>query len=166
MSHAAFYSIHTCISAPRVLSILLEYIDEEKNVVVDRQMHTITMHPDAGKAIIEIKSDDDRPASVDVYLEPTSVVCIDFLPPVFDSSVLPMYAISPGRVAVFIQPFAAGVDVFDRPVVRFEDGMFEDVIVGRGRRIRIKTDAENTGVSRGGQLWGGEVAVKWGANHC
>ncbi|KAK4032101.1 hypothetical protein C8A01DRAFT_20784 [Parachaetomium inaequale] len=172
MSYKAVYTLQTSFSTPQTLTILLEYVEMPKNIVVDTQTHTITMHrgENQPKATIEVTSGDGRTASEEVYLEHSSVVCIDFLPRVFDSSVLPMYAISPDRVVVFMQPFAAGMDPLERPVVRFEGGMFENEF---GRRIPVETNSEGTDVSGGGQsgvegfrealarLFG-DVAVKWG----
>ena len=179
-SYAAFYTLQTSFSAPRTLIIVLEYVHQPTSTLVDNQTHTITMQPDENhpRATIESTSNDGVTAGEEVFLAPSSVVCIDFLPRVFDWSVQPLYAVTPDRVAVFMQPFAAGVDPLQRPVVRFEGGMFEDVVGAVGRRMEVEPISEGTDVSATGQsgvegfhqalvrLFGDGAAVKWGTDYC
>ncbi|KAH6843425.1 hypothetical protein B0I37DRAFT_448732 [Chaetomium sp. MPI-CAGE-AT-0009] len=169
MPATAFFSLDTNAADPRTLSVLLEYVHKPSNTVLDAQKHTITMHPAESRATIEATSCSGVTASQDVYLSADSTLCVDFLPRVFDNTVWPMYAISPDRVAVMMQPFAADIEGPERPLVKFEYGMFEDVFGGR-----IKIGAETPDVAADGRsgltvfydglakLFGEGMGVKWG----
>lgn len=153
MPSTAFFTLHTGVTDPRTLTILLEYIHKPFNMVVDTQTHTITMHPAENRATITSTSWSGVTATEDVFLSRDNIVLIDFLPRVFEGTVKPMYAIGVDRVAVLMQPYATDIEGFERPLIRFENGMFEDVF---GGRIKIGPGPEPSGVAADGRS-GGEV---------
>ncbi|KAK3291157.1 uncharacterized protein B0H64DRAFT_478472 [Chaetomium fimeti] len=140
MPSTAFFSVRISDTDPKTLIVLLEYIHKPTNIVLDCQKHTITLHPTESRATISVTSRGGVTASEDVVLSSDSVVCTDFLPRIFDNTVLPMYAISPDRVAIMMQPFAANIEGPERPLIKFEGGMFEEVF---GGRIGIDADPRN-----------------------
>jgi uncharacterized membrane protein len=166
-----FYTLSTSSSTPRTLTIHFEEIHQPCNVVVKSETHSITIGPDGTTATIKLTSDGVS-ASEEVLLVESGVVCIDFIPKVF-GSVLAMYTVSADRMAVFMLPFAADVDPLDRVVVRFEEGMFEDV---SGGRRKINTTSEGEMVSEDGKsgvgvfyaalerLFGSGKSVRWAAD--
>ena len=154
MPSTAFFSLHTGVADPRTLSILLEDIDKPTNMVLDTQKHTITMHPAENRATIRSTSRSGVTAKEEeVFLSPDNIVLVDFLPRVFRGTVRPMYAIGVDRVAVMMQPYATDIEGSERPLIMFENGMFEDVF---GGRIKISPDPEPSGVAADGRS-GGEV---------
>ncbi|KAL2200100.1 hypothetical protein P885DRAFT_73937 [Corynascus similis CBS 632.67] len=177
MAPTAYFTMLAAPSSPRTLTILLEWIDNAAGgdgIVLDHQVHTITMDPHGLKAVIAAKSADGVTASEEVPLfwgRDAVIVCADFLPPLFGGAVLPLYALAPDRVAVFMQPFATDVDALERPVVRFEADMFEDVYGGRipvplqARGASSRLDGTKSGLDvfyeALGKLFGENRGVRW-----
>ncbi|KAH6640173.1 hypothetical protein F5144DRAFT_609228 [Chaetomium tenue] len=144
MPSTAFFSLHTGATDARTLSLLLEYVHQPSNMVLDSQKHTITMHPTEGRATITSTSHDGVTASEEIFLLADSIMLVDFLPLVFDNTVRPMYAIATDRVAVLMNPFTAGIKGSERPLIWFKDNMFEDVFPGR---IKIVPQPEGEDMS-------------------
>ncbi|KAK4153498.1 hypothetical protein C8A00DRAFT_33726 [Chaetomidium leptoderma] len=178
MAIQTFYTLSNSPSSPRTLTVTLQQIWQPDNTLLDSQTHTITLSQDGTTATIGITDEQQGvEAEAQVLLLSGGIVCIDFIPRVFNS-VLAMYAIAADRVAVFMQPFAADVEGLDRPVVRFEEGWgFEDAV---GPRIPIReeagaggSDEEVDGGGRSGvevfgealeRLFGSGKCVRWGGD--
>ena len=171
MPPAAFFSLRTEAADPRTLTVLLEYVHKTRDMVLDTQQHTITMDPARGAVTITSTSRNGVTASEEVFPSYNTIVLVDFLPHVFENTVKPMYAISADRVAVLINPFAAGIKGCERPLIRFEDSMFEDVFGGR-IRVEPQSDSRNMSANYGSgmsfledalaTLFDHGMAVKWG----
>jgi hypothetical protein len=116
----------------------------------DSQVHTISMRPKTSTAVIELSANGVS-AGQRIRLHPDSVVCVDFLPKVFGSVVV-MYAMTADRVAVFMQPFMAGIGVEKRPVAVFDQrgGGFE--VLGKWEMVPVKLEAEE-------RDWEGDVCM-------
>jgi hypothetical protein len=172
MASTAYFRLHTGVADPRTLSILLQYIHKPTNRVRETQKHTITMHPAENRATITSTSHSGVTASEQVFLSVDNILLVDFLPRVFDGTVKPMYAIGVDRVALLMQPYSADIEGAERPLIKFEDGMFEDVF---GGRIKIDPGAEPCGVAADGRsgmevfedaltvLFKNGMGVKWGS---
>lgn len=168
------YSLAT---SRHTLTIRLRETDRLTCRTVDVQTHTITLlRQPRGRAaaLVELVSADGVAAREKVLLPPSpspspslsssssssastspspspAVVCVDFLPRVFGGAVWPLYVIAADRVAVFMQPFAAGVGWRERPVVRIEGGKFEDVRGAGLEDLPVAIGDEAEGVSRDGR---------------
>lgn len=169
MPATAFFSFDA--ADRRTLSVLLEYVQKPTNVVLDAQKHTITMHPAERRATITSTSRSGVTTSKEVVLLPDTIILVDSLPHVFENTVRPMYAITADRVAVLMNPFTAGIKASERPLIRFEGGMFEDVFGGRIRIEPRTDDREMGGDGRSGvcvleealsTLFEKGMDVKWG----
>lgn len=125
-----FYNLMTPHDSPKTLIIHLEVINSATDAVLESQTHSLTMQPDRTSVVLQITSDDGVSAREEILLLGQCVVCIDFIPRVFNS-VYAMYAVSLDRVAIFMQPYSVKMRTSLRPVVDFRGGLFEDVWGGR-----------------------------------
>jgi hypothetical protein len=158
-----FYSLCTPHDTPRTLVIHLKIINSATKAVLERQTHSLTMHPERSSVVLEVTSDDGVSVWDEIMLLDKCVVCIDFIPRVFNS-VYAMYAVSLDQVAIFMQPYSVKIKTSERPVVEFTEGFFEDPWEGQ---IRIDPYDGNKGDVEAlhGALqtvFGAGTSMRWG----
>ena len=158
-----FYSLSTPHDTPRTLVIHLEIINSAIKAVLECQTHSLTMHPERSSVVLEVTSDDGVRVWDEIMLLDRCVVCIDFIPRVFNS-VYAMYAVSRDQVAILMQPYSVKIKTLERPIVDFTGGLFEDPWNGR---IRVDPYDGNKGDVEAlhGALqtvFGAGTSMRWG----